>query len=263
MRAGARMSLASFEDAFAHALFAGPADADPAVADLVAQPAFAVYRNTVTKSCIDALQANFPTVTRLVGEEWFRATAAVYVVGERPSTPSLQAYGDTFAAFLAGFAPAAGLPYLADVARLDRLWIESHGALDAPVLGTTDLVGVDPGVLATALLSPHPAARWAWFPESPVYSIWRDNRARRATGDELPWRGEGALLTRRADVVEWTEIDHAACRFLDECAAGRSVALAIDAALDVDAGANPARMIAALLDAGAVTRLVVPTDRPD
>jgi hypothetical protein len=78
----------------------------------------------------------------------------------------------------------------------------------------------------------------------------------------LPWRGEGALLTRRADAVEWMEIDHAACRFLDECAAGRSVALAIDAALDVDAHTNPAHMIATLLDAGAVTRLIVPTDQP-
>jgi Putative DNA-binding domain len=262
MRGGAALSLASFEDAFAHALFAAPEAADAAVADLVAQPAFAVYRNTVTKSCIDALQANFPTVARLVGEAWFRAAAAEYVSNERPSTPSLQAYGATFAAFLADFAPAAGLPYLAGVARLDRFWIESHGAVDAPVLGAADLVGVDPDVLAAAVLLPHPAARWAWFDETPVYSIWRDNRARETHGGELRWRGEGALLTRRADVVEWTQIDHAACRFLDECAAGRNVALAIDAALDVVADANPALVVATLLDAGAFTRLVVPNDRP-
>jgi hypothetical protein len=184
------------------------------------------------------------------------------VARERPNTPSLQAYGATFAAFLADFAPATELPYLADVARLDRYWIESHGAVDAPVLAATDLVGADPEVLAGAVLRPHPAAHWAWFAESPVYSIWRDNRARETTGGELPWRGEGALLTRPADVVEWMEIGHAACRFLDACAAGRSVALAIDAALDADADANPARMIATLLHAGAVTRLIVPTDQP-
>jgi hypothetical protein len=262
MRAGAGMSLASFEDAFAHALFAAPAAADPVVAGLVAQPAFAVYRNTVIKSCIDALQANFPAVTRLVGEAWFRAAAAAYVARERPNSPSLQEYGATFATFLADFAPDAELAYLADVARLDRFWIESHGAADAPVLAATNLVGVDPGVLAGAVLRPHPAARWAWFARIPVYSIWRDNRACETTGGELPWRGEGALLTRPADVVEWMAIDHAACRFLDACAADRSVAVAIDAALDVDADANPARMIATLLHAGAVTRLTVPADQP-
>jgi hypothetical protein len=261
MHVGSGMSLASFEDAFAHALFAAPGAADPAVADLVAQPAFAVYRNTVMKSCIDALQANFPAVTRLVGEAWFRAAASEYVARERPNTPSLQDYGATFAAFLADFAPAAELPYLADVARLDRFWIESHGAVDAPVLGATDLVGVDPRVLAGAVLLPHPAARWAWFAEAPVYSIWRVNRARETTGGDLPWHGEGALLTRRADVVEWMEIGQAACRFLDACAAGRSVALAIDAALDAHADTDPARMVAALLQAGAVTRSIVPIDQ--
>ncbi len=201
-------------------------------------------------------------MARLVGEEWFRAAAAAYVARERPHTPSLQAYGATFAAFLADFAPAAGLPYLAEVARLDRFWTESHGSADAAVLDATGLVGTDPGVLAGAVLLPHPAARWAWFAESPVYSIWRDNRARETTGSELAWRGEGALLTRRAGAVEWMALDHAACRFLDACAAGRSVALAMDAALDVDADANPALMIATLLGAGAVTRIIDSNDQP-
>ena len=65
-------ALARFQDAFAHALFT--ADAVPAgeIAALTAQPAFAVYRNTVMKGCIDALQANYPAVLRLVGEEWAR-----------------------------------------------------------------------------------------------------------------------------------------------------------------------------------------------
>ena len=39
-------------------------------------------------------------------------------------------------------------------------------------------------------------------------------------------------------------------------------ALAIDAALDSAADADPARMIATLLDAGAYSRLIVATDQP-
>jgi hypothetical protein len=33
-------------------------------------PALAVYRNTVAKGCIDALQANYPAVHTLVGSDW-------------------------------------------------------------------------------------------------------------------------------------------------------------------------------------------------
>jgi hypothetical protein len=43
---------------------------------------FKVYRNTVLKGCVDALAANFPTVLRLVGEDWFRAAALIHVCAE-------------------------------------------------------------------------------------------------------------------------------------------------------------------------------------
>jgi hypothetical protein len=260
MPAGSSRSLAAFQDAFARALFARPDDVDRTVADLVAQPAFAVYRNTVMKSCIDALQANFPAVARLTGDEWFRAAAAEYVAGERPGEASLLAYGASFAAFLAGFPPAAELPYLADVARLDRAWTEAHVAADAPALRMAELVGFDPGVLAGAVLVPHPAARWAWFANAPIYAIWRSNRERHNGEGEIPWRGEGALLTRPDDAVAWTGIDRAACCFLDACAAGRSIERSLGAALEADSDADVTCMVSTILDAGAVSRLVVATD---
>jgi hypothetical protein len=67
--------------------------------ELPAPPAFAVYRNTVMKGCIDALQANYPAVARLVGEEWFRAAAAVYARANPPRVPMLAEYGEGFASF--------------------------------------------------------------------------------------------------------------------------------------------------------------------
>jgi hypothetical protein len=259
MRAEASITLARFQDSFARALIVEPARVDAAVADLVAQPAFAVYRNTVMKGCIDALQANFPAVARLVGEEWFRAAAAVFVPGELPAQPSLLAYGAAFPAFLAGFAPASDLPYLADVARLDRLWTEAHVAVDAPALARKALAALDPEALAGALLHPHPAARWAWFPDAPIYTIWRRNREAMDLDGAIDWRGEGALLSRPSDAVRWLGIDAAACRFLDGCAQGLPVSQSLDAALAVDAGTNLVQMVTNLIDAGAFGRLTLAT----
>ena len=34
---------------------------------------------------------------------------------------------------------------------------------------------VGDGELAHELLHPHPAARWCWFDEQPIYSIWSRN----------------------------------------------------------------------------------------
>ena len=45
---------------------------------------FAVYRNNVAVSLVEALGARFPVVKRLVGEEFFRAMAHAFVSREPP-----------------------------------------------------------------------------------------------------------------------------------------------------------------------------------
>jgi hypothetical protein len=252
------VSLSRFQDAFARALLAEPAESEDCVAALAAQPAFAVYRNTVMKGCVDALQANFPAVARLVGEEWFRAAAVVYARAELPAQPSLLAYGGSFPDFLARFEPASALPYLADVARLDRLWTESHAAADGPALDRSAFARLAPESLGEAVLEPHPAARWAWFDATPAFTIWSRNRSDGAANGEIDWRGEGALLTRPAGAVQWLAIDAAACRFLAACAQGAPLSRALEAALEADANANLVRLVNGLLDAGALAGIRLP-----
>ena len=190
--------LARFHDRFVRTLLAP---------ELPAPPAFAVYRNTVMKGWIDALQANYPSVARLVGEEWFRAAAAVYARAHPPSVPMLTEYGAGFPVFLESFPPAAELPYLSAVATLDRLWTEAHIARDEPALRQ----------FKASPVRIHAAARWAFFP-LPAYSIWSRTREGDADLGDVEWRAEGALITRPRDAVQWIELDRAECAFLDSCA---------------------------------------------
>lgn len=250
-----RAALGRFQDGFAQALLApDPAAATglPAeIAALARQPGFAVYRNTVMKACIDALQANYPTVARLVGDEWFRAAAAIFAREHLPAQAALMYYGEAFAEFLARFEPAAELPYLPGVARLDRCWTESHAAQDESALAPTALAGLALKALAATVLHPHAAARWAWFADQPIYTIWQRNRETPEDEREIDWRGEGALLARPRGVVQWTQLDAAGCAFLDACAAGRSLAAAAVAALKAQEDADLARLMKTLLEAGA------------
>ena len=252
-------ALTRFQDGFAQALRApDPAAAPglaPGIAALARQPGFAVYRNTVMKGCIDALQANYPSVARLVGDEWFRAAAAMFARAQLPAQATLLYYGEAFADFLARFEPAAELPYLPGVARLDRCWTEAHAAPDEPALAPAALASLAPEALAAKVLHPHAAARWAWFAGQPVYTIWQRNRE--ATDDEhdIDWRGEGALLARPRGVVQWMPLDAAGCAFLDACAAGRPLKEAADAAVGVREDADLAGLMKTLLEAGAFGRM--------
>lgn len=250
--------LCDFQDGFVQALWALPDEVPEQLRDLTDQPGFAVYRNTVIKGCIDALQANFPAVLRLVGEDWFRAAAGLHARARPPFDARLLLYGADFPEFLAGFAPAADLPYLSGVARLDRFWTEAHVAADALVLEPSALAGLPPELLGDLVLQPHPAARWAWFDGQPIYTLWQRNRCSAlesmASGDALDWTGEGALLTRPGGAVAWRALEAGGCAFLDVCAAGQPLALAADAALARQADCDLARLMAALLQAGAFCR---------
>jgi hypothetical protein len=265
-------TLADYQQAFGAALLAQgdhPASSGedaaaapmPAwLARLTSQPGFAVYRNTVIKGCVDALAANFPAVARLVGHEWMRAACAVYARGDLPCGPMLLHYGRTFPTFLSAFEPAAGLPWLPAVAALDRAWVESHAAADAPVLPADALLAIEPALLAEGRLNLHPAARWRWCADAPAYTLWSRNRVDktdclhdedRATDDApIDWRPEGALLTRPFEVVMHRQVARSAIAFLDACDTGCSLGEAALAAMDAEPAVDIAALIGSLLGAG-------------
>ena len=252
-------ALTRFQDDFSRALQSDAADAPASMTGLIMQPAFAVYRNTVMKACIDALQANYPAVTRLVGEEWLRAAASIYVRENLPRLPMLIDYGADFAGFLARFEPAAELPYLPSVARLERFWSEAHTAASEKMLDPGALTRLAPENFIAARLRLHAATRWAWFADAPVYTIWSRNRSDSSDGSDIKWTAEGALLTRPHDSVQWCAIDQAGCAFLDACANGSTLAEAAQAALTANPETDLSHLMATLLEAGAFSRLHVPT----
>lgn len=119
---------------------------------------FAVYRNNVAVGLRKALAARFRVVERLVGEEFFVLMARAYIAGARPASPLLFAYGDDFADFIEGFAPAATVPYLADVARIEAAVTRAYHAGDAVPLGIAQLAALPAETLGGVRLKPHPAA---------------------------------------------------------------------------------------------------------
>ena len=186
------MHLSDFQDGLAGALLPPPGASTPPPAwldALLAQPGFAVYRNTVAKGCIDALQANYPAVHALVGTDWLRAAAHAFVHQHPPTDGCLMDYGAGFAEFLEGFGPAANLPYLGAVARLDRYWTEAHLAGDAPALQAAWLAASHRN---TGTPAPAATRRAGSGAEHPAYTLWQCQR-RPALGCRPAWQGEGVV----------------------------------------------------------------------
>lgn len=249
--------LARFQDGFARALIGidPPPGAPPEVQKAARQLAFSVYRNTVLKGWIDALQANFPAVARLVGEEWFRSCAAIYARGAPPRSPMLALYGETFPQFLETFGPAQELPYLPAVARMDRLWVEAHAAADAPVLGPMAFA-LPTEELGAAVAVLHPSVRVARFEHS-APSIWLETRGFVAESGALAFEPTpGAVLVARPQgAVTARALGEAGRALLSACAEGRPLGEAAAAALAAEPEADFTALFAELVEAGVFAEL--------
>ncbi|MEM1345615.1 MAG: DNA-binding domain-containing protein [Pseudomonadota bacterium] len=118
---------------------------------------FDVHRNNAAHARIEALRASFPASEKLVGEAFFTALARAFAETEQPTSPLMFEYGGGFPAFIAGFPPAATVPYLADVAQLEWLRLCAYHAADAAPASLADLAALGAEALPTAELTPHPA----------------------------------------------------------------------------------------------------------
>lgn len=240
-------ALAEFQSEFAAALLHSPAGMRAQLGR-----GFAVYQNTVMTSLLDVLRANYPTVARLVGGEWFDAAALLYAREHPPEQPVLALYGASFPAFLAGFSTVHALPYLPFAAWLDRWWTESHFAADADTLPAAVLYDLTMVQLCEVRLRLHPAARLAWLPHSAV-SIWQSNRPPAMVPDELQVDDseQGVLMTRPAGRIETRTLDRAGYDFLRGIVDGLRLGEAAIAAREKHADADIAVMLADFINAGA------------
>ena len=207
---------------------------------------FGVYRNNVYASLIDVLAGRFPVVARLVGDEFFRAMARAYVGREPPRAAVLIRYGVSFPDFIAGFAPAASVPYLADMASLEWAWHAAYHAPDAAPLPLAELAGaVDHAADAVLTLHPSLSVVRSLYP---IVSIFELNTQ---TGDVPPTRlegGEDALVLRPRLEVELRLLPEGGASFLlalkEEKSIGEAAAIAFGQASGFDLEANLAGLIA-------------------
>lgn len=248
-------SLTAFQDAFSEAL-SGESQSLSLWLPTANSAGLRVYRNTVAKGLADALAASFPTVQRLVGEDWFEAAAVEFSRHLPPLTPSLLAYGKGFAQWLAAFEPAQSLPYLPGIARLDRLWTEAHLAADAEPMGGATLTRLGGGDLEATGVVLHPTARFAWF-EDNTPSLWLSNRPPAVPPDEFAFEtgGQGVLITRPEGEVQTELLDAPSYAFVRACAEGCTLASAAAQALNVLSEADLSATVQCCLRAGVFTEV--------
>lgn len=257
-------AFASTQDIFARALLDADRPLPTAVTSHTArtpQKRFAVYRNNVVAGLVAALRAQFPASEKIVGEKFFAAMARAYVVTQPPRSPILVAYGEGFPDFIAHFAPAADVPYLADVARLEVARTRAYHAADAAPLDPSSWRKLDPSALLGVRIAMHPSVQ-ILRSAHPIVTIWSMNAGEAALASIEDCGAEDALIARPQLDVEVRRLPAGGAAFLSALAAGATLGdAAVSAAADhgeFDLATN----LAGLIGAGLVTDLLcTPTQK--
>jgi Putative DNA-binding domain len=232
--------LAAFQHAFAQSLTARSSQAD----------GMAVYRNTSLHSAVEALRANYPVAEAIIGTAMFNNIAAEFAEAHPPRSPVLADYGRGFADWMELQLWATHVPYLSDVARFERMHIESLFAADATPLSPKIMAanGIEDWTRITLRL--HPATRFGWA-TTPAMRIWLAHQSFAPRLIDPDWHSEGGLFVRPFGKVSAQRLDPAAHRFLFGIRLGETVGAAALATASLYPHADIGGLFAFLLASGA------------
>lgn len=119
----------------------------------------AIYGDGYRARLVEALQANFPVLSELLGEGDFEALAAAYIRTHDSPFFSIRYYGNALSGFLATEPDYAAAPVLAELARWEWAMTEVFDAPDAEPIGVSDLAHVAPEDWAELRFEWHPSVR--------------------------------------------------------------------------------------------------------
>lgn len=213
----------------------------------------AVYRNNVLVSLVDALAHTFPVTQELVGEDFFRAMAQVFVRAHPPRTRVLAHYGQALPGFIAQFPPATGLPYLADVAQLEWQRLQALHAADASAMEPAAIAMLlgDAASLPQVHWQPHPSLHLLRSPHAAV-SLWAAHQADSGLALEHidTTRAESALVFRSVLNVMVLQADAGLAALTAGLLDNAPFGAAIAQALSADPAFDPAQAMAVLIRHG-------------
>ncbi len=111
-----------------------------------------IYRNNIVGGLTKAMQATYPLIEKLTGEDFATGLFRSFVLAHPPQESCLARYGAGLDNFIGSFSPARGLPYLADIARFEWAMNEAYYAPDDRSLTPAALQNVPLDDLADMVL---------------------------------------------------------------------------------------------------------------
>lgn len=218
---------------------------------------FGVYRNNVVVSLIEALKAAYPSIAAMMGDENFKQIARFYVSEHPPNSPMMQTYGSEFPNFVKKLPPLKNSPFLKDVAKAEKAWLQAYHAQDAKPLKPEILGTFSPEESMQLSFTPHPASHLikSIYPLSDLFE-YRNETPQNGVDMQI---SQNLLITRPQLNVFTTAIDNTYVNFFGLLLSNQTLGHAIGASLEMSDDFDASKAISLLIQTGAFTSAKVNT----
>jgi hypothetical protein len=209
-----------------------------------------IHANNTAQSLTDALKANFPVTLTLLGERFFEQTARSFLREHPPREPRLVHYGEGFPRFIARLPAGRNMPFIARVALLESLILESVcSPVHAPIT-PSDLPS--PMAHSDVFMDVQPSLRLMRSRFDAV-AIWRAHRDGSTLAPALGEAGHQFVqVVRTGNTIRLSTLSAAEFAFRQALLIRRPLHLAADAAFVADKAFELVSGIARLLAEGLV-----------
>lgn len=208
---------------------------------------FAVYRNNVVVSLMEALGQAYPSIKAILGEDDFQKIARVYVTKHPPNSAMMQTFGTEFPTFLDTFEPLAKSGFFSDLAKLERASLEAYHAADDSILDPSLLGTLPPDKLTEICFEVHSAAfiLESRFPVVDLYS------RRHNPSMDIDLRiSQAALISRPVVEVLVQRLSIGQFIYFKNILDGQTLGTSLEAASELDRDFDPATAIGLMLESG-------------
>ncbi len=156
----------------------------------------AVYHHAYRARLIECLVDDYPALQNAMGDDAFAEHASSYITAHPSQTPNLNGFGKHMSAFCRD----AGMPFAADLARLEWTLVEILHAADAEPLAEAELGKVAPAEWGNATLVPSETFRMDRFayPVNAYFQAFMDDES-----PEVPKAATIALAIYRQGFRLW------------------------------------------------------------
>jgi hypothetical protein len=139
-----------------------------------------IYVDAYFHRLLDCLKEDFPATLAVVQENVFNDLVRSYLVKYPPREPSIAYAGRYFAEFLHGHCILSRLPFLAELAQLERAILEVFLGQDCGTLSSSEMRTIAPECWPSFVVPTQPALQI-------LVCKWKVSAIRRAVDNGTPW----------------------------------------------------------------------------